>query len=63
MNELDEGSGLSTPATIIQKPVDGTHWSQSNHIFCETTAVGVSKEKSDYDYSYKTDFQIWNKKK
>ena len=28
-------------------------------IFGEATAVGMSAEKSDHDYRYKTDFQIW----
>ena len=57
-NALDEGSGISTPATRIQRPTDGDHWSAPNHIFGETTAVGVSKAKYDYNYTYKTEFQI-----
>ena len=43
----------------IWRPIDGDHWCVINHIFGETTAVGVSEEKSDCDYNYKTYFQIW----
>ena len=56
INALDEGIGLSTPATKTQRPTYGAHWSMPNHIFGETTAVGVSGEKSDYDYNSKTKF-------
>ena len=44
-------------------PADGNHWSAPDHIFSETTDVGVSEAKSDYDYNYKTDFHIWNENK
>ena len=47
------------PATIILRPADIAHWSAHNHIFGETTEVGVLEEKSDYDYNFKTNFQIW----
>ena len=33
INALDEGSGDITPATRIQRPVNGAHWSAPNHIF------------------------------
>ena len=59
INELDEFSGLSTPTTIIRRPTDGAHWSAPNHIFGETSSVGVSDTKSDYNYNYKTEFKIW----
>ena len=59
INALDEGSGLSTPATRIKRPTDGAPLSGSNHIFVETTIVGVSETMSDYDYNYKTELQIW----
>ena len=62
-NAFDEGSGLITPATIILRPTDGAHWSAPNNIFGETTSVGVSEEKSDYDYNYKTEFQILKENK
>ena len=58
INALDESSGLGTPATRIQRPTDGAHWSAPNHNFGETIAIGVSDTKSDYDYNYKTEFQI-----
>ena len=47
INVLDEGSCISTPATIIQRPKDGSQWSAPNHIFGETKSVGVSEAKSD----------------
>ena len=43
INTLDESSGLSTPATRIRRPMDGAHWSAPNHVFGDTTAVGVSE--------------------
>ena len=63
INALDEGSGLSPPATRIQSPMYGDYLSAPNHIFGETTAVRVSKAKYFYDYNYKTEFQIWKKSK
>ena len=63
INALDESSGLVIPATIIQKPMDGSHWSAPNHVFGGTTELGVSEAKSDYDYNYKTEFQIWKENK
>ena len=63
INALDEGSGLSTPATIILRPTDNAHWSMHNHIFGETTAVEVSEKKSECNYNYKTEFQIWKEDK
>ena len=59
ISTLDESSGLSTPATRIQRPTYGSHWSTPDHVFGEVTAVGISAAKSDYDYIYKTEFQIW----
>ena len=58
-NALDEVSGLSTPTITILRPTDGAHWIAPNHVFGETAAVEVSEAKSDYDYNYKTEFQIW----
>ena len=59
INALDERIILCTFTTIIKRPTGGAHWSAPNHIFGETSAVKVSEEKSDYDYNYKTRFQIW----
>ena len=56
INELDEGSGLGTHFNRIQRPVGGAHWRAHNHVFGETTVVGVIEAKSDYDYNYKTEF-------
>ena len=47
IDALDKVSGLSTPATIIQRPVSGAHWMVHNYILGETTAVVVIEEKSD----------------
>ena len=52
IDALDKVSDLSTHATRIQRPTDGAH------SFGGTTGVEVSAAKSDYDYNYKTDFQV-----
>ena len=39
INTLDERSGISTPATRIQRPMDGFHWSAPDFVFGEATAV------------------------
>ena len=63
INALYEGSGPSTHANRTRRPKGGSHWSAHNHIFDETTEFGVSEAKSDDDYNYKTEFQIWKEKK
>ena len=50
INALDGSSGLSTPDTRIQKPVDGAHWSAPDNFFGEATVVRMSQAKSDHDY-------------
>ena len=47
INAFDEGSGLITPATRNKRPLDGAHWRAPNHVFGETTVVGVIEAKSD----------------
>ena len=59
INTLGESSVLGTPATMILRPEDGPYWSAPYHVFSEVTAVGMSVAKSDHDYNYKTDFEIW----
>ena len=59
INTSNELGVLSTPATIIRRPTDGSHWSVSDHIFGEATVVRISAARSNQDYSYKTDFEIW----
>ena len=49
--------------TIIRRPMNVSHGSMPDYFFGETTAVGVSETKSDYDYNYKTEFQIWKEYK
>ena len=63
INALDKSIDLSTPTTIIRKSMYGAHWSVPNYVFGEMTAVGVSEEKSYYNYNYKTEFQIWKEDK
>ena len=55
---LDESSCLSTPATRILRPTDGSHWIAPNHVFGEATEVGMSEAKSDYDFNYKLSFKL-----
>ena len=63
INSLYEISGLSTPVTRIRTPIDVSHWSAPDHVFGEEAAVGTSEEKSDHDYNYKNEFQIWKDNK
>ena len=63
IDAMNKVSGISTPATIIQRPTYGAHFIAPNHIFGGTTAVVVSKAKSYYGYNYKTVFQIWKENK
>ena len=63
IDALDERSGISTPAILTQRPMDGSHWSAPGHVFGESTLVGMSATKSDHDYSHKTNFQIWKENK
>ena len=59
INTLDEVGIFRNPATRIRKPTDGSHWSVLDHVFGEETAVGTSAIRSEQDYSYKTDFEVW----
>ena len=54
INALDESSGLGTSAAIIQRPTGVSHCRPPNHVFGAVTAVGMSEDKSDYDYTYKS---------
>ena len=63
INALDKSSGLITRAARIRRTSNGAHCSAPNHVFGETTAVGVSEAKSDHDYNYKTEFRIWKENK
>ena len=62
INTLNKSIGLSTPATRIRRPTDGSHWSVPYHVFGEATTVGMSAAKSDHDYNYKIEFQILKEK-
>ena len=59
INTLNELGILGTPATRIQRTTDRYHWKAPDNDFCEVTVVGMSASKSDHEYSYKTDFEIW----
>ena len=57
VNTLDEFNAFGTPATIVIRPTDGSHWSAPGHVFGEVTAVLMSGTTSEQNYSYKTDFE------
>ena len=59
---LNERGVLGTPATNILRLTDGSHWNALDHVFGEATEVGLSAAKSDHDYNYKIEFQIWKEK-
>ena len=59
INTSNELGVFGNPATRIIKPTDGSHWSALDHVFSEATAAVMSATRSDEDYSYKTDFEIW----
>ena len=59
INKFNESSVLSTPSTSIWRPKHVSHWSAPDHIFGEATAVRMIVAKSDRDYSYKPNFEIW----
>ena len=63
INTLYESSVLSTPSTIIRRPMYGFHRSVTDHVFGEATSVGISAVNSDHDYKYKNEFQIWKENK
>ena len=63
VNTSTEFGILGTPATTIRRLKDGSYWSASDHVFGEATSVGMSATRSDQEYSYKTDFEIWRENK
>ena len=60
INTLEELSSFCTPDTRVGRPMDVPNWSASGHVFGEVTAVGMSGTRSEQNYSYKTDFEIWS---
>ena len=63
INTLNESSGLRNPLIRIRRPTDGSDWSMPDHVFGEVIVVGISEAKSDHEYHYKTEFQIWKENK
>ena len=61
INSLDKKSVISTPATRIQRPTDGSHWSMPDHVFGKATAVGISEAKSYHDYNCKISLKFVNR--
>ena len=59
INTLNESGVLGTPVTNIRSSPDRYHWTATDHVFREATAVRMSALKLDHDYSYKTYFEIW----
>ena len=51
INTLNESDVLDNPDTRILGPVDGSHFSELDHVFSEATAFGMSAAKSDHDYN------------
>ena len=56
---LNDFSILGTTATRIRRLTDVFHWSALDHVFGEVTANRMILARSDQDYRYKTDFEIW----
>ena len=63
VNTLNEFGILGTPDTRIRRPKYGYYWSELDHDFGEATSIGMSAERSDQEYSYKTDFEVWSENK
>ena len=59
INTLNESSVFGTPAARIKRTEYVSHWSVTDHVIGDSTAVRMIASKSDHDYSYKTDFEIW----
>ena len=59
INTFNESCVLGTPGTRIRRSMDGSHWLGPDYVFDESTAFGMIAEKSDHEYNYKTDFDIW----
>ena len=58
INALDKGASIWTPANIVRRPMDVTHYSAPIRIFGKTKAVeDTVSEKSDYNY--KIDYENW----
>ena len=63
INTLNECGVLGNLATRIIRPTSVSHWTAPDHFFGEAAVVVMSAAKSDHDYSYKTDFEIWGENK
>ena len=50
---------LGTPATRIIRLTNEFHWSAMDNVFGEATYVRTSAARSNQNYRYKTDFEIW----
>ena len=59
INVLGESIALITPANRTQQPTYESHWGAPDHVFDEATVVQMTATKSDHEYNYKTEFQIW----
>ena len=59
INTLNESSVFGTPVARIKRTEYVSHWSVTDHVIGDSTAVRMIASKSDHDYSYKTDFEIW----
>ena len=59
VNASDEVNIFGTPNTRTRRPIDGSHWSDPDHVSGKATSVGISATRLEQYYSYKTDFEIW----
>ena len=59
VNRSNEFGVLGTPTTRMRRPSDVSHLSAPDHAFGEATAFVMRAPRSDRDYSYKNEFQIW----
>ena len=60
INKMNESGVLGTPATRIRRLTYVSHWISTDHIFGEATAVLMGAARSDHDYNFRTEFEIWN---
>ena len=58
IDALDKGAILWTPSTRVGSSMDVSYWSEPDHIFGKTTAVGDSVIAKS-DHNHKTDFETW----
>ena len=61
IKELDEVSGLSTPTTIIWRPMYGSHWSAPNHVFVKLKWLEWVRQSRTTNITIKLVFKLGKK--